>query len=701
MPNMSSAPSLCPRPDDYRRDIDGLRAFAILSVLIYHAEPAWVPGGFIGVDVFFVISGYLISKIILGRLHAGTFSFADFYARRIRRIVPALLLVLLATFVAGWYCLFPDEYSMLGKHIAGGAGFLSNLILWKEAGYFDPAAEFKPLLHLWSLGIEEQFYLIWPLLLAVSWKIRRGPVAAMAAIAVVSFALNLAWIADHGVRVFYLPITRFWELATGGLLAYWHLAANSGPRAGYRRYAVSGALQSAAGLLMLLAAAFAFSRQDLYPGWRAAVPVLGTALLINAGADGLLNRCALSNKVMVFIGAISYPLYLWHWPLLSFSHIIAGGDVSPAMTWAAVAASFLLAWATYRFVERPIRRAASSPRVPLLLAGTLASIGIVGLLDFALLLPPRSDSLDIRNIVQASTARAFPGPHLRRIPGEPSDSAREQGSGPYTVLFMGDSQIEQYYPRIDRLVSRAPQGAVHVLYSSQGGCPPVPGVHEDHRPLCKGLVEQGMRLAARPEVDAVVIDADWAGYFMGLRPPDDLDYYYQDASVRGSLGDLKSAASVLALARFQDMVQTMRDAGKQVYLVLPSPTGAEFRPRRIVQRSFTDMSFTLHLPVISTAAIRLRMQPIVAELTRIAAQTNATLIDPVSYLCNRDVCQVLAADGDPVYKDSSHLNPHFVSRGVTYLDGVLQPAQSARIKPPQGAATHVRAQPGAHAAPPG
>ncbi len=663
MSSTSGSPSLFAGQHDYRRDIDGLRAFAILSVLIYHAEPAWAPGGFIGVDVFFVISGYLISRIILGKLHEGTFTFSDFYARRIRRILPALLLVLIATFGFGWYALFPDEYAMLGKHIAGGAGFISNLVLWKEAGYFDPAAEFKPLLHLWSLGIEEQFYLIWPLLLALTWRIRRGPLAIMALIAVISLVLNLVWIGHYSVRVFYLPITRFWELAVGGLLAHAHQASVPGRTHLW--------LKSLAGLAMLLSATFAFTRHDLFPGWRAMVPVFGTALLIDAGMQAPLNRLVLGHRAMVFIGAISYPLYLWHWPLLSFAHIIAGGDVGRAATWAAVGIAFVLAWATWRFIEWPIRRATSGTRIPLLLAGTLASVGVLGLLDFRLVLPPRSDSLGVRNIVEATTTRAFPGPDLRQIPGEASDNAREQGSGPRAVLFIGDSQMEQYYPRINWLLSYQPAGSVHILYSSQGGCPPVPGVREDHLPLCKGLVEQGIRLAARPDIDTVVIDADWAGYFMGLRTPDDLDYYYEDANIRGPLGDLETPASKRALRRLQDMVQDMTSKGKRVYIVLPSPTGAEFRPRRMVQRSFTDMSFRLHVPVISSSMVSTRMQPIVAELRRIAGQTGAEVIDPVAFLCNHDTCPLLSAGDVPVYKDSTHLNPRFVRSQITYLDAVL------------------------------
>lgn len=207
-------------PPNYRPDIDGLRALAVLSVIAFHVSPNWIAGGFIGVDVFFVISGFLISTIIFENLDKGTFSFTEFYARRIKRIFPALLLVLLTSFVLGWFALFADEYKQLSKHIMAGAGFVSNLVLWREAGYFDTEAETKPLLHLWSLGIEEQFYIVWPLLVWLLWMRKTNFVRIAAIIAVISFYLNIKTISITPVAAFYSPLTRFWELLSGSLLAW-------------------------------------------------------------------------------------------------------------------------------------------------------------------------------------------------------------------------------------------------------------------------------------------------------------------------------------------------------------------------------------------------------------------------------------------------------------------------------------------------
>lgn len=303
----------------YRPDIDGLRAIAVLSVVGFHAFPYWIPGGFIGVDVFFVISGFLISTIIYKGLEAGTFSFADFYARRIRRIFPALVLVLLASLCFGWFALLADEYTQLGKHVAAGAGFVANLVFWSEAGYFDSSAETKPLLHLWSLGIEEQFYILWPLLLWLGWKCKLNLGLITVALAAASFALNVHGLQADPVATFFSPQTRFWELLCGGLLA-WATLYKPGI------YDYVGRLQATVlGLLGLglLASGFWIIHQDFgFPGAWALLPVAGTVMIIVAGPDAWPNKALLSNRVAVWIGLISYPLYLWHWPLLTFARIV-------------------------------------------------------------------------------------------------------------------------------------------------------------------------------------------------------------------------------------------------------------------------------------------------------------------------------------------------------------------------------------------
>ncbi|MFP5477899.1 MAG: acyltransferase family protein, partial [Gammaproteobacteria bacterium] len=215
-PSPATAPSLS--HPAYRPDIDGLRAIAVLSVIIFHASPRWLPGGFVGVDIFFVISGFLISTIMFGSLAGGGFSYAEFYARRIRRIFPGLVLVLIATLAFGWWVLLADEFRQLGKHVLASAGFVANLVLWGEAGYFDTVVETKPLLHLWSLAVEEQFYIFWPLLLTLAWK-RQHLLRWMGVAVGLSFLLNVGLVMRHPDAAFYMPFTRVWELGAGAMLA--------------------------------------------------------------------------------------------------------------------------------------------------------------------------------------------------------------------------------------------------------------------------------------------------------------------------------------------------------------------------------------------------------------------------------------------------------------------------------------------------
>jgi peptidoglycan/LPS O-acetylase OafA/YrhL len=324
----------------YRPDIDGLRAIAILSVVGFHAFPNWINGGFIGVDIFFVISGYLISSIIFDSLEHNHFSFFEFYSRRIKRIFPALILVLIACFAFGWFVLLADEYKQLGKHIAGGAGFIANFIFWNESGYFDNASDTKPLLHLWSLGVEEQFYIAWPVLLWFDWKQRLNMLTIVIAVGIISFALNIARInGGHTVAAFYSPQTRFWELLTGSLLAYATLRQwNSFPKLKHWLDTWLGKLiyshppegdgrslrniQSLLGAALIAVGVFVIAKENHFPGWWAVLPTLGTVMIIAAGMQAWLNSAVLGNRMLVWFGLISFPLYLWHWPLLSFARIV-------------------------------------------------------------------------------------------------------------------------------------------------------------------------------------------------------------------------------------------------------------------------------------------------------------------------------------------------------------------------------------------
>jgi peptidoglycan/LPS O-acetylase OafA/YrhL len=357
----------------YRSDIDGLRAIAVLTVVLFHAFPEWISGGFIGVDIFFVISGYLISSMLFENIDNGTFSFYDFYSRRIRRIFPALLIVLPSLYLFGWFTLFEDEFIQLGKHMVGGASFLSNFFLWNESGYFDNIADTKPLLHLWSLGIEEQFYIVWPIFLCFTWKNRNNFLTIILLIALMSFIINITMVYTNPVGAFYSPLSRLWELLIGAILAYIVLYKKD---LAVRWNKFSNAI-SVIGLSIFIVTVAFLTKNNLFPGWWALFPTLGGAFLIFAGPNAWVNRNILSNKVLVWFGLISFPLYLWHWPLLSFAHIIKG-DASAELRFFLVVTSIVLAWLTYRFIEYPIRKGAHNFLKVSLLVLLMIFVGYVG-----------------------------------------------------------------------------------------------------------------------------------------------------------------------------------------------------------------------------------------------------------------------------------------------------------------------------------
>ncbi|WP_315781447.1 MULTISPECIES: acyltransferase family protein [unclassified Bradyrhizobium] len=480
----------------YRPDIDGLRAVAVLSVVGYHAFPAAFPSGFVGVDVFFVISGFLITSIILDEVARDRFSFVTFYARRVRRLFPALLLVTAVCLVAGWLVLWPEDFRRLGKHALAGAAFLTNFALWREANYFDVASDTKVLLHLWSLAIEEQFYLIWPALIAIAWRMRLNLFMVFAAIFAASLAYGIKITATNQVAAFFSPASRFWELAAGALLAQASFAWPSRfarpenpsvgrPRTGpFSADAFARQAAGALGLVLVLAAVFLISVRDAFPGWWALMPVAGAGLIIFGGPEGWVNRRLLSTRLMVFIGTISYPLYLWHWPLLAFAKDILHHETSAAVRGALVAGAVGLAWLTYQFVERPIRMERRERRVAPPLCAAMLAIAACGAIilvrdGFPQRFPDEKsvyaqffDRGSQRTIDEARLINQLPcnfysfdSPTPTRAP-RPVDPVCYTRHTPRSVLILGDSNGADLYHGLKQVLPESV--SLLLLYSS--GC---------------------------------------------------------------------------------------------------------------------------------------------------------------------------------------------------------------------------------------
>ncbi len=702
----------------YRADIDGLRALAVLSVVGFHAFPHWVKGGFIGVDIFFVISGFLISSIIIASIEDGSFSFKEFYARRIKRIFPALIMVMIACYAFGWASLLPDEYLQLSKHIAAGVGFVSNLFSAREIGYFDTAAATKPLLHLWSLGIEEQFYIVWPLLLYVAWTRRINSLLLIISIAFFSFVVNVGnFHFQHFPRIvfhpFYSPISRFWELLIGSALAYITLHDISilniaRPRvdaictrfSSASRMRQTGVtlldIQSALGI-MLIGSASLFVSREVYSGWWALLPTFGTYLIISAGPQAWFNRVVLSRRVMVWFGLISYPLYLWHWPLLSYAHIMEGSpgrDIRIAL----VLLSIVLAWLTYKLIEKPIRLGSHSGGKAIVMCTLLLTIGCVGFYSFrhnvinsgpTLFMqqpelkfssmteertPGRITDIQNRNkeighlTLHSGNNRAiFNGqslvnyvPNIYAFRWSPEMNSTEECnkivgfSGGYCVIqnpnseptmaLVGDSHANAIFEAVEAAASRSGKNLIQL---GGAGCPPFIGVERDNSGYCPSLMNEIVSfLTKNPNIKTVVLSGRFAATISGINfgeetPPG----FYSLKEVRQpNLSD----RSTIFEDGLESMIVALHQANKQVIILFDLPE--------------LDFDPTLCLPwragkecVIKRNIVEAR-QAEYREVIRLLVKKHPTLItfDLMPYFCKDDKCYA-KSDGFILYRDSHHL----------------------------------------------
>jgi peptidoglycan/LPS O-acetylase OafA/YrhL len=576
-------PRLLARPR-YRPDIDGLRAVAVLAVIAFHAFPDQVNGGFVGVDIFFVISGFLISSIIFGNLDRNFFSFWQFYARRIRRIFPALILVSASSLAFGWFALLTDEYKQLGKHVAGAAGFIANFVFWREAGYFDNAASTKPLLHLWSLGVEEQFYLVWPSLLWVAWKARINFRLVATIIVFFSIGFNIQYgIAHDAVADFYSPVTRFWELLLGALLAYGRSTrSNLNPRAldhlsdicdrfGLRRCLSVGTatfdhIKSILGGALIAFAIVFISDKRFFPGWWAILPTVGTYLLLSAGPLAIFNR-VLSNRLLVWLGLVSYPLYLWHWPVLSFARIVNQAPPSPEFQTGALLASFVLAVTTYWLMERPIQRSDRyGGMIVFLLSIVMAGMGYSGYSVF------KHDGIESRAVVQLNpifntgNEGDAAGLWVRGCGYRDTttfETCRIDKSGTANYAIFGDSKTSSLCPGLIR------ESYDRMKWLCIGGSgingAAIPVISNDPIYNGPGADPKGIRylaadaLATNPAIRVVV-----------LTTASRVLYHLKSDS---SIEDLpESKYGDIAFTGLDRMVEKLVDAGKKVVITIDNPT---------------------------------------------------------------------------------------------------------------------------------
>lgn len=642
----------------YRSDIDGLRAVAVLSVVLYHAFPALLPGGFVGVDIFFVISGYLISSIVFKALAGGEFSFADFYVRRVRRIFPALLLVIVVSLAIGWSVLLPDEYAQLGKHAMAGLGFVANLVYWQEAGYFDTAAELKPLLHLWSLGVEEQFYIVWPVVAVLAWRLGRRFWLVLAGLLALSFVVNVVFTPLAPVASYFLLPARAWELLAGAALAY--RVHRSGPVFANGRLADLTALL---GLGLILAALLLVDKHRAFPGWWALLPVGGAVLLIAVGDAAAINRSVLSSRLAVWVGLISFPLYLWHWPLLSFVRIVSGDAVSHGALLAAVALAAACAWFSYRLVETPVRRGGSWRTVAVLVTLSLLVMGSAGNILVRDGLGFRLKDAQAKREAQAldwhAGLKAGPdcAPHLpAALHGQCliADPAR-----PPTAMIIGDSHANHYYWGLSESLR---QQGVNLAQLADGGCVPLYGMSilkEGRLNDCRKVVNAAIdHVVANPAIGTVFLGGRWMAYASGRELRDPVDYVSDETLVLPDRSDSAemSRAQVFEAA-LDETLRRLTAAGKRVVFLHAVPE-LPFNARECV--AWNPNRFVSRTPRpdcrVSRAQSDARGEEFRPLLARILAKyPQVAVFDPVPLMCDAVACYG-RRDGMLLYRDDDHLS---------------------------------------------
>ncbi|RMN27771.1 Acyltransferase protein [Pseudomonas coronafaciens pv. zizaniae] len=644
----------------YRPEIDGLRALAVVPVMLYHAGLPFLSGGFVGVDVFFVISGYLITSIIIAEMARGTFSLINFYERRARRILPALFAVMLVCLPVAWMTLDPPDLKYFAKSLVAVPTFSSNVLFWLESGYFDATAELKPLLHTWTLAVEEQYYLLFPLLLMLGWRIGRGRLVAL----LIGVALGSLTLAQRGAQhdassTFYLLHARAWELLAGSFIAFYfawrpHKADIAGPIA-----------QAAAllGILLIAYAVAAFDSNTPFPGFNALVPVVGATLIIVYANKNTWAGRVLSSQPLVLIGMVSYSAYLWHQPIFAFARQSSLAEPGLQVMLALTLLSLVLAWLSWRFVEQPFRQKGGFKggfsRQQVFTFSGLASalfiaLGLTGYLN---------NGFGQRFDVDPALYRQFADPQIRDRCGQDEIDfclfgKRDSTETPALAVF-GDSHAEALLSTFDAVARDQGTTVVHI---GLGGCLPLLGVDVasgNHAPgVCEALAGREFAYVKKHKIKKVVLVARWTLYTDGDYGKKLSARYFLISASRQER--TREASRIVFTQALEATVQAYRAIGSEVIIVAQVPQQL-IEPKnlyyRLARNNPKNAAHTLQLisEVSVTVETHERLQHFTRTLFEHAqASDQIRLIIPDSAFCKLGQC--LIGDLKSYYKDFNHLN---------------------------------------------
>lgn len=649
-----------PRSITYRADIDGLRAIAVMVVVLYHAGVPGFSGGYVGVDVFFVISGFLITSIIASELDAQQFSIAVFYKRRILRIFPALFSMTLATGIVAAFIFLPTDFKSFGSSVVATALFASNILFWRQNGYFDAPAELKPLLHTWSLSIEEQFYVVFPITLVLLWHLRADLRLRLIAVAAfLSFVTGVWASARYPEAGFYLLPMRAWELLIGALVALRCRQMVHAP-------APARTWVCAAGLFLIGIAATQLSEATTFPGVAALLPVMGAALIVWGSPDrrSLVGRL-LASRPFVILGQISYSLYLWHWPVIALLSYALARDIEGIEIPLAIAVSMVFAHVSWRFIELPFRNARTTSRARIFgtaVAGTagliLIGAGLIVTGGIPQRLPPQlllaaggiSES-DPRRVCRQSPVNA---------PTEPCLVGA--AATPLTFAVIGDSHAEAILPAFDLAAQRAGKsGLVFIRHS----CRPILGVTRIESgvadQMCSEFVEQTIaEIHSHRSITHVVFVARWSRQVTG-RGYGQSDVFYIDAQSPGPSMEENRLSFARGLMRVFDSLPSHR------VTLIGSVPEHEFSPPRALSMAAL---FGRNPPETSLADFRSRNASVREVLNRLAQWYTFEVVSPAQQLCDAESC-ITEIGGRSLYRDDDHLNAFGAKYIASLLDKVF------------------------------
>lgn len=643
----------------YRPEIDGLRAIAVLAVLLCHAGITGFSGGYVGVDVFFVISGFLITSLIVKDLQHGTFSFIHFWERRCRRILPPLAIVILATFAAGWFLYLPADFDLLGQQMATQAVFASNILFKMQEGYFDVSSQTKPLLHTWSLAVEEQFYLVFPIVAYFTWKYRCEKVTRYLWICGIITFIGAAFIVRNSPSsAFYLLPFRAWELLLGSLLAVRPLEKKLSVRA--------SEILSCAGLAGIFLPVLFYNDDTMFPGLAALPPCLGTAAIIlsNTHQKTFVGRM-LSLRGPVFIGLISYSLYLWHWPILAYVRYSQLFEFTTIVAAMCMVAAIILAILTWHFIEKPVRsrRLLTSKKqvfmasfIFLLFTGMSGlavhlskgvpqrlSAEIVQLADGALDINPRRaecNKPDFSRFDNDTICQTNPGSNITP-----------------TFILWGDSMGEAISPLFD-VLSKAHQKNGYVAVTH--GCPPILGYAQSQETGfdCPGFNKRVLDLIDRKNIKTIFLVANWSDHFKDYN----MNYSFEDMVW---FDQYKSFSDNPRIAAIRLTLDELGKRGIQIYFVTDPPYAAFDPPRFLAMKRLYHQS---NIPETSDLNGIVSGFSGMKKYTGMIKDKHITFLDPLPYFCDEHKCHY--SDGrQSYYYNANHLSVY----GALRLRPLIEP----------------------------